>query len=156
MQADGAQPETRRPRLCIDKRLESMAAEVGPAIDALLATGLARCPGLRQASEVADDVGICLAGILNNWIEHGYGGRPGQPIRLRLLSDVHVTRLEVCDRGARPDPKLFDRQAAAPVPPLDALPERGCGSTLTRGLADRVSLSREGSWNLLAVEKRLG
>lgn len=141
----------------LEHRLGSTLAEVGPAVTAVIGGARARCPGLQEDDEAAEDLALCLAEILTNCVRHAYGGRPGQPIRVRLVSDGRLARLEVRHRGAPPAPALL----AAPAPasprsaPLGALPERGWGWAIIRGLGDRIRLASEDGWNLLAVEKRL-
>lgn len=147
--------------------LSSEPVRVAEAIETLLGLPGAADPLGLLDEEAADAVRICLAEVLNNCIEHGYGGEPGHPIRVELgpLAQMDSgVELRISDRGRRPPAALLDAVQAGgagrtllPSEPLDAaalaaLPEGGWGWPMIGQLADRIRFERVGDWNVLILE----
>ncbi len=135
-------------------------AEVGPALDALFARARPALGAWPEAGAAAEDLRIIGAEAVNNVIEHGYAGRPGEPVRLSLRLDRAALRLCVFDRGRAIPDEVFASAGAGPAPPPEGgdpadLPEGGWGWPLILTLADRVVYRRVEGWNYLAVERAL-
>lgn len=81
---------------------------------------------------------IVLAEVLNNVVEHSYGGTSG-PVELQVWLDRDGARFLVADAGTplpggRPPPAHAGVPCAEPA----ALPEGGFGWQLIRGLAEEI------------------
>jgi anti-sigma regulatory factor (Ser/Thr protein kinase) len=110
----------------------------------------------RDAGASAEDshaVVLAVDEVCTNIVEHGYAGREGGTISVRLEEAGDELRVLVGDRGA-----AFDPAGAAP-PDLDAdwqdRPIGGLGWHLVRGMVDDLSYRSEPDGNLLTLVKRL-
>lgn len=97
-------------------------------------------------------VELALVEALQNTIEHGYAGQPGQ---LELDAQVDDVRIQATIRDTAPP---VDPRRVAPPPGDDAvatdrasLRERGRGLGIIRGVFDDVIFSRSGGRNHLAL-----
>lgn len=95
--------------------------------------------------------------IATNVVEHGYQGRAGEPVQLRISFGDEQVDVEVADTG---EVLPAERVANAELPEilLDAtedLPEGGFGLALVRMLADTVEVTSKEGWNVLRFTRRL-
>lgn len=118
------------------------------AVRAALATLLAD-PLLAQLdTDLRDRTELLLAEVLNNIVEHAYGGQPG-PIRLRLHQSALGLHVMAEDEG-QPMPAHCLPPGA--LPPLQGdLPEGGFGWYLIRSLATALSYDRSRHGNRLSL-----
>lgn len=137
------------------RTLNSDLAEVGDTVDAALGAALSRVPN-RVGEDFADALRMSLTEALNNSIEHGYGGVPGNPIRIGLWRTGEKLVVGITDRG-RPMPEDLRRISREPevYDDLDSLPEGGWGWMLILNGVDNVHYERVGPWNCLFLEKSL-
>ena len=135
-----------------DLAIDSNLAAVQTAARAVRAA----CAGLLP-TEVIDEIEIAVVEAINNVITHGYGGRGGHEIRVRLCLQPEKVEIEIIDRARPMAPRLF---ASLPVDPFPvdganraALPERGRGLALIRVTMDEVAYGSEGGENHLRLTK---
>ena len=84
--------------------------------------------------------------IVNNTIQHAYGGQPGMPLEVRLeLTDEHATA-EIRDQG----PPF---EGPVQTGETDLLSESGRGFAIIEAWVDHLSFRREGDWNVCRIEK---
>jgi anti-sigma regulatory factor (Ser/Thr protein kinase) len=135
-----------RLHLTIDASLDTVPA-AGDAVRALCVTA-----GI-DASE-ASLVELAIVEALQNTIEHGYAGAPGQ---VEIAADVEPERVHAEIRDTAPPVDL----ARVMQPPdddsfsisRDSLLERGRGLAIIRGVFDRVVFTRTESGNHLALTR---
>lgn len=139
-----------RPEPPVNMEFSADAAAVRGALAGLLAA-----PTMAELG--ADDRAIAellLAEVLNNVVEHAYGGQAGR-IGLRLRRQGAGLCVCVVD-GGRPMP---DRRLPAVMPPPvgagDDLPQGGFGWPLIRALAHRLRYRRHRGCNVLFVALRM-
>lgn len=133
--------------------LTSPATEAGTrrALAQIMQQITARLDG-QLSVERAGMVEVALAEVINNIVEHAYGGNGDGEIRLSARLDCPLLRVEVCDDGA-PLPGL----AIPPSRPVDLavargnLPEGGFGWILIHAVASDVRYTRSGGVNRLQV-----
>ena len=123
---------------------EEVRAALGLASGWLLARDL--------PPQVRGTVELVLAEVLNNVVEHAYGGLSRGTIHLEILPREGRIDLAIRDTGSampggRPPPG--DR-VDLDVPEAD-LPEGGFGWFLIRHLAERVRYRREAGANVLEI-----
>lgn len=123
----------------IPPRLESVA----PASEAVIAA-------FAQTGSDSDRLRLLLAEVLNNIIEHGYGGAEGGPITIQVQPITHGLRLVLTDRGAPPPSELI--AGAAEMPDPSALPDGGWGWPLLHALATAIRLERDETGNRLTLD----
>lgn len=101
--------------------------------------------------EAAGTAEIVLAEVLNNIVEHAYGGGGG-PVELRLDGVPGGLLCTVTDRG-RPMPggALPKGRPQAPPARIEDLPEGGFGWILIRDLAEDLHYTRSGGRNVLTL-----
>lgn len=131
------------------KRRERHVIAADPAEVRSLLQRLERHPALaRLSAEERDCTLLVLAEVLNNVVEHGYGGAPGW-IGLTPLPGRPGLGWRIVDRaGQGPAPPALMRDM-----PLVAA-EGGFGIPLIRALTDRLALRRKRGLNILTVEVR--
>jgi anti-sigma regulatory factor (Ser/Thr protein kinase) len=95
------------------------------------------------------DVELVLEEALMNVVWHGYGGRPGQRISLRVRLETEQVVIEIDDDGIAFDP-LAAARPALPASISEAQPG-GLGLLLLREKATAVDYRREGGRNHLRV-----
>ncbi|MEY4697216.1 MAG: hypothetical protein RIT14_1644 [Pseudomonadota bacterium] len=123
-------------RLCAEARAVRAALE-------LLAAG----PVLRALPPDQRDAALLvLAEVMNNVVEHGYGGQSGQ-IRLSLRARGAELRARVIDRGRPFSGGVLPLGA---MPPPDSLPEGGFGWAMIRQIACNLRLDRRRDCNVLS------
>ena len=126
---------------------------MGREIEFSIVSELARVPLLAAAvrgalegaqvdSANARGIERCVAEWSNNVIEHGYGGEPGHPIRIRLDVDAERVLVQIHD-SARPFDPVARRESCRKSldfdpSDLDSLPERGMGLPLIHATMDEV------------------
>lgn len=133
--------------------LTSPATEAGTrrALTQVMEQIMARLDG-QLSAERAGMVEVALAEVINNIVEHAYGGQAGGEIRLSARLDIPLLRIEVCDDGL-PLPGAV----IPPGRPIDLavsrgnLPEGGFGWILIHAVASDVRYSRSGGVNRLQV-----
>lgn len=97
---------------------------------------------------------LVLAEVLNNVVEHAYGGQAGR-IALRLRRQPAGLAFCVVDDGcAMPDGPLSSRTAPTVGPDGD-LPQGGFGLPLIRALAHALRYRRHRGYNVLSVTLRV-
>jgi serine/threonine-protein kinase RsbW len=135
-----------------DLAIDSNLAAVQTAARAVRAA----CAGLLP-TEVIDEIEIAVVEAINNVIAHGYGGRPGHEIRLRLCLQPEKVVIEIIDRARPMAPGLF---AALPEDPFrsdvtdrTSLAESGRGLALIQVTMDEVAYGSEGGENRLRLTK---
>ena len=92
-----------------------------------------------------DDLRLAVSEATANAIEaYGRLGRPGDPIRLRVVARPGTIEVEITDEAGG-----FDPDDLVPHPPVEAPErlhhERGLGVPLMRTLADEVEFRAEGA-----------
>ena len=111
------------------------------------------CEALEVPSPAVDDLALALAEALDNVIEHGCGGSPGEELLVEAAVERGRVRLTVRDRGPQFDP------TTAPGPAGRTLNERGFGGfglRLVRSLVDEMAYERRDGENRLLLVKRVG
>ncbi len=104
----------------------------------------------RISPEDAGALELTLAEVLNNVVEHAYGGRSDGPVELVLCraADSLCCRIEDCGR-----PMLHLVVPDAALPPtevaLTELAEGGWGWSLVHGLTEDLAYVRDGDCNRL-------
>jgi serine/threonine-protein kinase RsbW len=109
-----------------------------------------RCPPMADAgadSRAAAE--LVLAEVLNNVVEHAYGGQGGQ-IALRLRRQDGLVLCRIADRG-RPMPQGRLPDAALPAPAGTDLPQGGFGWPLIRALSHGLRYRRWRGCNVLVL-----
>jgi serine/threonine-protein kinase RsbW len=91
---------------------------------------------------------IVLAEVLNNIVEHGYAGRPGD-IAVTLIPGPGVIRVEVADDGAPMPGGTLPEGEPHDLTGNDPLPEGGFGWYLIRVLTCGLEYRRVAGRNLL-------
>lgn len=131
------------------KRRDRHLIAADPAAVRGLLERLERDPALEGLTpEERDCTLLVLAEVLNNVVEHGYGGAPGW-IGLTPLPGRPGLGWRIMDRAAAaPGPAAMAREM-----PVDAA-EGGFGLPLIRALTDRLALRRKRGVNILTVEVR--
>lgn len=125
-------------------RLDLHAAPV--SVRHVLQAVLAHLAG-RLTEGAAGTLQIVLAEVLNNIVEHAYGGAGGR-ITLQVSAGAGVLTCRVADQGrampggALPDPASLDFD-------LDDLPEGGFGWLMIRDLAQDLHYRRDRGHNIL-------
>ncbi len=120
-----------------------------PAEVRALLIALEEGPALAHLSaEERDCTLLVLAEVLNNVVEHGYGGRPGW---IGLVPGLHRTGRDwrIVDRAAQAPPFAC---LGATMP--EGAAEGGFGWPLIRALTERLALRRCGGFNVLSVQVR--
>lgn len=131
------------------KRRERHVIAADPAAVRGLLERLERDPALvRLSEEERDCTLLVLAEVLNNVVEHGYGGRPGW-IGLVALPGRPGLGWRVVDRASR---ALSAGEMAREMPAQAA--EGGFGLPLIRALTERIALRRKRGLNILTLEVR--
>lgn len=118
------------------------------AVRALL-IALAEGPELAGLSEDERDCTLLvLAEVLNNVVEHGYGGDPGW---IGVIPGLQRNGRDwrIVDRALHPPPSAC---LGAAMPEVAA--EGGFGWPLIRALTDRLELRRRGGFNVVTVQVR--
>ncbi len=109
-------------------------------------------------NRVQSSIGIALAEVLNNIVEHAYNGCGKNRISLSLwLSDTEVG-IETRDNG-KPLPienLLFEQDWPEIDGPIECLPEGGFGWCIVQELADGVIYRRSDGENRLTLRFGLG
>ncbi|MBI2376294.1 MAG: ATP-binding protein [Deltaproteobacteria bacterium] len=142
--SDIAAPDVERFRFVLPARLEYRDAArsfLGFLCDRLVARG-------RLEKETPVRVTSAFVEAFNNAVIHAYKRHP-EPIEIELDVGHETLALRLIDSGAG------FRIDDVPDPDLDQLPEGGMGIFIMRSFMDRVRLSREGSKNVLTLEKDL-
>lgn len=107
-----------------------------------------------------DDCGtveIVLAEVLNNIVEHAYGGHDPGLIELALSHQDQAVCIELADNGApMPGGAPPEGKAAVIGHQLEKLPEGGFGWFLIRSMADQLTYRREEGCNRLSFRLLLG
>lgn len=110
------------------------------------------CRLATAAGDGARDFGVDVLSAVgeayNNIVLHGYAGRKGGSVQMRIHNCANYVRVELRDMGESFDPMQ------APKPDLEALPESGIGIFLMRAMMDEVSYVA-GCPNVLTLVKRL-
>ena len=116
----------------------------------ILVRMMAQLRALGIDGETRGTVEIAVAEVVNNVVEHAYGGLPAGPVIVAL--DVHGANLDVTvrDRGK----PLSEEATRLPVAadhsgPLATLPEGGYGRLLIQSLARDLSYQRKRGENRL-------
>lgn len=110
------------------------------------------CEAFEVPSPAVDDLALALAEALDNVIEHGCAGRPGEELLVEAAVERGRVRLTVRDRGPEFDP------TTAPDPAGRTLEERGFGGfglRLVRSLVDEMAYERRDGENRLLLAKRV-
>jgi serine/threonine-protein kinase RsbW len=98
-------------------------------------------------------VNLALDEIVTNIILHGYDPGHAEPIAVRMDAQAGELRAEVRDGGRAFNP------LSAPLPdltgPLEKRTLGGLGIHLVRSLADHVDYQRDGTKNVLTIQKRI-
>ena len=116
-------------------------------------------PGWLSGSE-ADAIELAIAEALTNVVQHGYGGKPGQAIRLRVREREGAVEIDLWDQG-RPIPRERLRNADASTTfqfdPTDlaGLPEGGMGLALIKSAFHEVRYGSRDGTNRLHLVRRL-
>jgi serine/threonine-protein kinase RsbW len=136
----------RRLHLTLEASLETVPAAGGAVRDLCLTSGM-------DAGDAAL-VELAIVEALQNTIEHGYAGAPGQ-VELAARVDPDQVHAEITDTAP---PVNLARVMQAPDDdhsPLDrdSLLERGRGLAIIRGVFDRVVFTRTESGNHLALTR---
>jgi serine/threonine-protein kinase RsbW len=90
--------------------------------------------------EMVADILLAVGEALTNIVRHAYGGRPGQPIHLRLTLGPDAVEIALGDES----PRSFDARAVSAPRPED-LAEGGYGLHLIHTLMDDVRYTRAGN-----------
>jgi len=106
-------------------------------------------PQLRSAG--LDDMrcfqlGCAVVELVNNSIEHGYSGRAGNPIEIRVSAEADRVTVEVRDRAPRFNPPV---RAGA----TSDFAESGRGYGIILSWADTFEYRRDAGWNHYRVSK---
>jgi serine/threonine-protein kinase RsbW len=133
-----------RLHLTIEASLDTVPAAGGAVRDLCLGAGV-------DASEAAL-VELAIVEALQNTIEHGYAGAPGQ---VELAAEVEPDRVhaEICDTAPPVDLARVMRPPESDPLDRDSLLERGRGLTIIRGVFDRVVFTRTEFGNHLALTR---
>ena len=103
-------------------------------------------------------LGIAVAEIVNNAIEHGYHGDSEQDIEVRLqLSEVEV-QIEILDQAPAFPKSELHRLQGKPVPledPAQGWTQRGHGLQIVRKIVDSISLCSEKGRNCVTLRKHI-
>lgn len=136
------------PPLALAFDVGSTPEEVRGAL-ARVARGL---DGIGWDAKTCETAELILAEVLNNIVEHAYGGAGQGRIHLMIDATMRAADLVICDSGrAMPG---FRLPAGAPADldvRLSELPEGGFGWCLIRCLASRLSYRRVGGCNRLEI-----
>lgn len=120
-----------------------------PAAVRALLIALEQGPALAHLSvDERDCTLLVLAEVLNNVVEHGYGGSPGW---IGLVPGLHRNGRDwrIVDRSAQPLPFAC---LGATMP--DGPAEGGFGWPLIRALTERLALRRRRGFNVVSVQVR--
>lgn len=119
------------------------------AVRAALRAAVARF-ARRISPEDAGALELTLAEVLNNIVEHAYGGLARGPVDLALCHTGAALCCRIEDRG-RPMPHLALPEGALPptVVAVADLAEGGWGWSLVRGLTENLAYERDGDRNRL-------
>lgn len=131
------------------KRRDRHVIAADPAAVRGLLERLESDPALeRLTAEERDCTLLVLAEVLNNVVEHGYGGAPGW-IGLTPLPGRPGLGWRIMDRAAQAPSSVV---MARDMPEGEA--EGGFGLPLIRALTDRMAVQRKWGVNILTVEVR--
>ncbi len=131
------------------RRPDRHVIEADPAAVRALLMTLERGPALARLSEAERDCTLLvLAEVLNNVVEHGYGGGPGW-IGLVPGPQRSGRDWRIVDRGQSPPP-LACLHAAMP----DEAAEGGFGWPLIRALTEALAMRRLAGCNILSLQVR--
>lgn len=141
----GLPEPARRCGACFSRRFPAEPHAVRAALRAAVAR-FAR--GL--SSDAAGALELTLAEVLNNIVEHAYGGGGAGPIELALSHSGGALCCRIEDRG-RPMPELALPAGRPPPMAVTAadLAEGGWGWSLVRGLTEDLAYARDGGLNRL-------
>ena len=90
------------------------------------------------SSKEVRNLGLVVSEACVNVIEHAYGGRPGNPIELKLFIDERELVLTIRDVGNKFDPTTYK------PPDLSEPHESGYGVFIIRSLMDDVRYDTSG------------
>ncbi len=141
-----------------------MTAKLKLSIDSDLASVATAARGVRAACADAlpvgtiDEIEIAVVEAINNVITHGYAGKRGRDIELRLCLGTEVVVIDIIDHavpipegllaGIAEDPFQFDASDPA------SLPEGGRGLALIRLTMDEVAYRSDAGENRLRLTKK--
>ncbi len=124
----------------------------------VLRTSWQACEALLESLDFEDDsiqvrcnLQLALSEALTNVIRHGYpdGGKPW--IQLRLMAQDERLFIELRDNGVEFDPTSYCCEPESEVEGM--IPEGGYGLMIVRQVTDDIYYRREGSVNVLTLEK---
>lgn len=110
------------------------------------------CESTGVPGPAVEDVALALAEALDNAIEHGAAGRPGEELVVEAAVEAGWVRLAVRDRGPEFDPTKAPDLSAVP---LEERHFGGFGLKLVRGLVDEMRYERRDGENRLHLAKRI-
>jgi anti-sigma regulatory factor (Ser/Thr protein kinase) len=96
-------------------------------------------------------VKTCVVEAINNCIEHAYEGQVGN-VTLSVWEEDKQIKIQIVDEGRVP--KTIERDASADQLP-DPYSESGRGLAIIRAWMDDLSMTRNGSSNILCMSKRI-
>ncbi|MBI4816424.1 MAG: ATP-binding protein [Deltaproteobacteria bacterium] len=140
----GLSDSVERFKFVLPARLEYRDAArtfLGFVCDRLVASG-------KLDAEAPVRVSSAFVEAFNNAVIHAYDRRP-EPIEIELEVGTKRLALRLIDSG------VGFRLDDVPTPDFEKLPEGGMGIYIMRSFMDRVRFSREGSKNVLTLEKDL-
>lgn len=103
-------------------------------------------------------LGIAVAEVFNNSIQHGYREQPDRDVQMTLWASSSRVRIQISDHASSfPESEAY-RLSGTPLPMEqlnDQWTTRGHGLQIVRQIVDSITLRSEKSGNSITFEKRV-
>lgn len=109
------------------------------------------CVGLGLDKTEAFKVKTCVVEAINNCIEHAYEGQEGT-VKMTVWDEDQQIKIQIIDEGKAPETREEPcNELQLPEP----CAERGRGLAIMRAWMDDLSMTRDGTSNVLSMSKRI-
>jgi anti-sigma regulatory factor (Ser/Thr protein kinase) len=101
---------------------------------------------------------LAVTEIINNTLEHGYGGATDKPIEVKVRVSGADVQIELCDNAPPFPPDQLYRLTGESKPlddPSEEWPMRGHGLQIVRQIVDSIAFTSDRERNHLTIRKHV-